>query len=893
MVGGLTIILTHNDADFDALAALVAATKIYPGSYALIPQGIQPDAALFLENHGAQLPLKTFTGGEEYPPAEIAVIVDCRQRKRMGIFEPIVNRAREVHIYDHHPPSPDDLEGSEIRVEPVGAVTTLLLEEIRQRRILMSELENTFMLLGIYRDTASLTGANTTPRDAAAAAYLWDQGINVALFQEYMHAVPAAYRESLFTKLLEASELFELCERRILLTTVPAEEQRGGMGMLIRRFQQIEEVDLALTIVTLPRGAVYLDARSTADDLDLLLLLAPLGAKGHRRAVTTEIKTEEAAALRERLLDLLERYLPPPASALEIASTPVAAVEAAWSVTRAQEYLEAEGYDASPVVEEGKVAGMISGRDLQKALRSEFGHAPVQDFMRRHPVTASPRESVTALRRAFVEHKTRQIVITGDAGEPLGMVTPVDILRYLYRLDRRSQSPLPRGSLVKTESRPEPSALDNVEALIRARFPSLWLSRLLLMGQRAALAGSSVYLVGGAIRDLLLGASLAKDLDFAVIPDAISFAGEMVRFLGGKLKVFEQFGTASIYLEEGLRLDFATARQEIYASPAALPQVEGTESLKNDLYRRDFTINTLACSILPGSFGQLYDFFNGREDLSRGVIRTLYNLSFVDDPLRVLRAVRFEQRFGFRIDEGTLALIVKALRSRVLDRISRRRLAQEISLIYEEHDPAAVLMRLQELNILKFIYPRLSPNHKTWQRLNRIAETLAWAEMREWPSPPEKELVYLGGLILDLRKQDQQAILRRLGLSRRRAGVVLQGCRDVPLLLEELSSSGGASLRPSILVNRLDPLAPESLLLLHALAKNRAVQDNVRLYLESLQHVRPRLRGGALKELGLQPGPLFGEILSALRRAVLDGELRSYDEELDFVHSYLQQRKEE
>ena len=893
VVGGLTIILTHNYADFDALAALVAAAKLYPGSHALAPEKIQPDAARFIEEYGDQLPVKIDAGVEEHSSAKIAVIVDGRRRSSIGLFLPLVEKAREVHIYDHHPPSPDDLEGSEIRVEPVGAVTTLLLEEIRQRRIVMSELENTLMLLGIYRDTASLTGAGTTSRDAAAAAYLWEQGINLDLFQEYLQAPPAEAREHLLVKLLESSELFEICERRILLTTVQAEEQIGGMGALIRRLQQIEEIDLALIIVALPGGAFYLDARTAADDLDLPLLLAPLGARGHRRAVTTETKTEEIAAFKEQLLELLERYLPPFATAIQIATTPVAAAADAWSVARAGEYLESEGYSACPVLEEGKVAGMITRRELQKALRSGFGDTPVQEFMRRHPVTAGPQESVTALRRAFVEKKTGQIVVAGDEGEPLGMVTPIDILRYLYRLDRRLCSPASRGSLVKAENNPAPTAIDNLDALIRKRFPSLWQSRLLLMGQRAALAGASIYLVGGAIRDLLLGAALSKDLDFVVIPDAAAFAGEMVRFLGGKLKVFEQFGTASIFLEEGLRLDLATARQELYASPAALPQVESTESLKSDLYRRDFTVNTLACSILPQSFGQLYDFFNGREDLSRGVIRTLYHLSFADDPLRLLRAVRFEQRFGFSIEENTLALIEKALRSRVLDKVSRRRLAREISLIYEEDDPAAVLMRLQELGILEFIYPRLVPDHETWQRLNRISETLAWAELREWRSPPEKELVYLCGLLLGMDQQDRQAILRRLGLSRERAGAVLQGCREVPPLLEELSGEGGAGLRPSTLVNRLDPLSPEALLLLYALARNRNLQDNVRLYLESLQHVRPRLRGGALKELGLQPGPLFGEILSALRQAVLDGELRSYDEELEFVESYLERRREE
>ncbi len=889
----MTIILTHNHADFDALAALVAAAKIYSGSYALAPEQMQPDVALFIENYEDQLPVKTHAGVEGYPGADVIVIVDCRQRSSLGVLLPLVDQAQEVHIYDHHPPTPDDIEGSEIRVEPVGAATTLLVEEIRRRQIPLSEMESSLMLLGIYRDTDSLTSDATTPRDAAAAAFLWKQGVDLALIREYMHISPAAGQESLLANLLKASELYELCGRRILLANLSAGEHIRGATELAQRLQEIEEVDLTVILVDMAKDGIYLNARTTADDLDLPLLFGPMGAAGSRRSVSAEIKTEEMPAFKERLLELLERYLPPPAAALQIASTPVAAVDAARTVAEVNEFLDVEGHGGCPVLEDGKVVGMITRRELKKALRNGLGDTVVHGFMKRHPVTADPQTHVTALRRAFVENKTERIILVDDMGEPVGIVTPIDILNYLYRLDRQSRSRFSRGSLLQTESIPESYGVDNLGPLIRSKLPSRWQSRLLLLGQRAEKMDTPVYLVGGVIRDLLLGFGLSRDLDIVVISDAVRFAGEMVKFLGGRLKVFEQFGTASLFLEDGLRFDFATARHEVYAAPAALPQVEGTDSLKSDLYRRDFTINTLACSLLPGSFGEMYDFFNGREDLRRGLIRTLYHLSFVDDPLRLLRAVRFEQRFGFRIEENTLALIEKALRSRVLDKVSRRRLAQEISLIYEEEEPVAVLMRLHELNILEYLYPRLSPGPETWQRLNRIGETLAWAEQREWSSPPEKELVYLSGLLLEMEHQDQLAIMRLLGLSRDRAGAVLQGCREIPPLLEELSGEDGGNLRPSVLVNRLDPLCTEALILLYALARNKAVQDNVRLYLESLQHVRPRLRGGALKELGLQPGPIFGEILNALRRAVLDGELRSYDEELNFVKSYLGRREEE
>ncbi|NLA11862.1 MAG: CBS domain-containing protein [Firmicutes bacterium] len=877
----MTIIVTHDQAGFGALAALAAAAKLYPESRVLFPDKLAPAAALFWERHGDRLPLKTVSGAEAPPSAGTVVVVNTRRKSRLGSRLPLLERAGAVHIFDHHPASPDDIGGEELFVGEVGATVTLLIEQIRRLSLPLDEVEALLHLLGIYDSTSSLGGAGTTPRDAAAAAFLWEQGIDASLLQEYLHVPPGGSRRGLLETLFRKSKLYDIAGRRLLVTAVPAEEYLQGAPVLLRRLQEIEELDLAVTLVELD-GAVSLTARTVADELDLELLLAPLGAAGGRREAAALLEGEALFAVNERLLELLERHLPPPVTVLQIASAPVAAVDEGVTVAAADEYFEERGYCAGPVLSEGRVAGMISRRELHRALRSGLDDAPVRGLMK-PAVTAGAEISATALRRIFVEKRAERVVLVNGKNEPVGLVSPVDLLHYAYRLDRRPPAALPRGSLLQS---PPPAEMESAAGLIKEALPARWQSLLMLIGQRASLMEAAVYLVGGTVRDLLLGREPARDLDFVVIPDAVSFASGINKYLGGKLKIFERFGTASIFLENGLRLDFATARVELYAAPAALPQVSGSSSLKRDLYRRDFSINTLACSLLPESYGELYDFFGGRQDLHDGVIRTLYHLSFVDDPLRLLRAVRFEQRFGFRIEEKTAELIGKALQSRLLEKVSRSRLAQEVSLIYAEEDPPAVLMRLHELGALGFIYPRLYPDEALWQRLNRIGETLAGARRREWSRRPEEELVYLGGLLMEMAPHDRLAIIRRLGLSRRRAAAVLQGSEAVPPLLRELEEAG-REIRPAVLVNRLDPLCPEALLLLDALAASRAVKDNIRLYRESLQYVRPRLRGGTLKQLGLEPGPVYGEIIAELRGAVLDGRVRSEEEELAFVKAYL------
>ncbi len=884
------MIVTHSHADFDALAALVAASKIYPGSAAVLPELLNANVRRFVNLYRELLPLKTQEEPQGLLP--LAVVVDTRRKSRLGPALALVERAAEVHIIDHHPPAADDLEGNEVIVEPVGATTTILVEAIRQHRVALSQLEASLLALGIYENTGSLSGIMTTARDAAAAAFLWEEGLKMEIINEHLRPSLSAAQKALLEKLVEGSELYELRRRRILISSTAMNEYVEGVAVLIRHLQEIEDVELAVALVRMEKG-VYLAVKALSDEMDLPGLFSAVGARGHRSAVSAFLATDDLAAVKNNILELLEGYIPPALTAGEVATAPLVTVPSEETVARVMDLLYDKGFGGCPVMEEGRMVGMIARRDLAKALRSNLGHAPVKSFMKRQVMTAGADCSITALRRMMVEHNIGRIPVLGSGRggiEPVGIVTRSDILRALERLDRRSGASEQKGCLIKFREKKPVVEVDNLDEVIKKELSPRQQGLLLMIGQRAERLETRVYLVGGFIRDLLLGYRLPQDLDLVVFPDAVAFARDLEKLLGGKLHVYEQFGTATLYLEEGLRLDLATARQEFYAAPAALPRVEETSSLKSDLFRRDFTINTLACSLMPGSFGKLYDFFAGREDLSRGVIRTLYNLSFADDPLRILRAVRFEHRFGFTIDENTMELIGRAVKSKVLEKVSRHRLNHEVSLIYKEREPVQILRRLDQIGVLSFLYPSIRPDTNIWQRLNRIGDTLEWARRREWKSEPDPELLYLGGLLYDLEPEKRFVIMRRLHFSRERTEKLLGACREVPGALDELSQE---ELRPSRLVKRLEDFSVEALLLLHALSRSGKIKEYLRLYLDSLQHLRPRLKGGDLKKLGLEPGPQFQEILQKVRAALLDGQIRTPEEELQFVLSLLERRKED
>jgi len=879
----LTLIVTHDHVDFDALAAAVGASKLYPGGKIALPEPLHANVQAFVNRHRHLLPLRE--AGQAPGSPGTAVIVDTRQKSRLGPYLEEVEQAAKIYIYDHHPPGEDDLVG-EALVKNVGAATTLLVEQIRQKGIPLNKLEATLMVLGIYEDTGCLTYSTTTARDVTAAAYLWASGIQPDLIQEYLRPPLIAAQKALLEKLIQDSEYYHIQHRRLLLSSASMDDYARGAASLFRYLQDLEEVDLAVILVPMEQS-IYLAARSLVDDLNLAELLGPLGVKGHSGAVTASLNNSSLEEVKEQLLELLEQFLPPVATARQAASFPVELIDSSFTVARASEFLYEKGISGCPVMEEGRLVGIISRRDLQKAARSNLAHAQVKAFMRRPVITVSPGDSLTAVRRLMAEKNIGRVPVVGADGKLEGIVTRSDVLRALYALDKRGRSPTSPGEILKTRGTPEIMQVDNLAAFIAENLPARLQSLLLLIGQRAARGESMVYLVGGVIRDLLLGCPASQDLDFVVIPDAIAFARELQSFLGGTLKIFEQFGTASLFLPDGPRLDLVTARKEFYAAPAALPKVESS-SLRNDLYRRDFTINTLACSLMPDSYGQLFDFFNGREDLSKGIIRSLYNLSFVDDPLRIIRAARFEVRFGFTIEENTLLLIEKAVKGKVLEKLSRQRLNQELSLVYREADPPRVLKRLAELGALPSLYYRLQPTVKTWRRLGRIREALQWASLRQWRTPPDPELVYLCGLLYDLDPEASSVIMRRLQFSRQRTETVLGSCRIVPEVLKELC---GEKLRHSTIVGCLEPLPGEALVLLYAEAPDRAVKDYVQLYLDSLQHVRPRLKGGDLKQFGLEPGPLYGRIMDKLRGAILDGKVRTPAEEREYIAWFLGQLK--
>lgn len=407
-------------------------------------------------------------------------------------------------------------------------------------------------------------------------------------------------------------------------------------------------------------------------------------------------------------------------------------------------------------------------------------------------------------------------------------------------------------------------------------------SALHLFGRIGALGdemGIRVYLVGGLPRDLWLGVP-GYDADVVVEGDGLAFARTLAGEVGGSVTVHKRFGTAIVGLRPGQKVDVATARSEQYAHPGALPDVE-PDTIHQDLYRRDFTINSMAIRLNRPRYGHLVDPFGGRRDLKAGVLRVLHDRSFEDDPTRILRGVRFEQRYGFQMVNRTIHLLAAAVEDRMLDRITGQRLRDELVLILKEEDPGPASLRLQELGVLKAIWAPFGTKKPiaSGREFGKIRQALQWHQKIRPEATLESWIVYLLGLVSPLSPDERSGLADRLCLHRR-ACLCISGLSMWEKTVQPRLAQSG-EIRPSEIYGLLRRLPGEVTLFATASAEDERVHQRVRQYIEHLQDVSPSITGRDLQQIGVPEGPALGRILDEIRAAKLDGELESREEELE------------
>ncbi|MDD4954225.1 MAG: CCA tRNA nucleotidyltransferase [Candidatus Omnitrophica bacterium] len=407
--------------------------------------------------------------------------------------------------------------------------------------------------------------------------------------------------------------------------------------------------------------------------------------------------------------------------------------------------------------------------------------------------------------------------------------------------------------------------------------------------QICARQGMSAYLVGGFVRDLLLGVK-NLDLDIAVEGDGIKFAENLAELTRGKIIRHKRFGTATIITPggssvfAGRKIDIASARSESYPQAAHLP-VTRPGSLKDDLYRRDFTINAMAISLSPGSSCELLDFFGGQADLKKKNIRVLHRLSFIDDPTRILRAVRFEQRFAFKIEPETLEYLKEAVKMKMLEKVQPQRTRDDLILVLKEDKPIREIKRLQELANFSFLSPRLSLAKKEFLLLNSIEKEINWFKKNFTRRRPlDTWLLYLMGLLDSLGAGQIRSICKKFAFRKGDQKRILGVREEAHALIKELSKN---KVKPSRIYGLLEPLSYEAVIMLKAKYKDRLVQKRIADFFEVYNGMQISVSGKDLQKLGASPGPQYRKIFTAVLDARLNGAVKTRGDEMRLIKRLL------
>ena len=883
----MKLITCHVNADFDSLASMIAAQKLYPDAVMAFPGSQEKSVRRFISD---TLQYRyNFAKAKDIELSEVdtLIVVDTRSRKRIGDFAKCLDNPEiSLHLYDHHPDQPDRLRGDTEHTQQVGSTTTVLCQLLQEQQTAITAEEATIFCLGIYEDTGSLTYLTTTPEDLMAAAWLVKCEAKLDIVTQFLSFDLTSRQVKLIHELTKNAKSYMISDLPVIVASLSLQEYEDDFSIIVRRVMVLENLNCLFALVSMA-GHVYLIARSRIAEVNAGNIARDFGGGGHASAASATIRNMSLVEAQEKLIRSLHRHISPQAIAEEMLSSPVISIPAHTTIQEANTLLTRYNITVLPVLaDEGmfpdqplQIVGTIARRITEKAIHHNLGGAPVSDYMTSDIEVLPLSATLAEIEELIIERRQRLIPIIHEK-ELAGVITRTDLLSRLTGDPGHTPQ-----DLIQDSDYPSRRKRRNILQLMSDVLDKELIILLQTIGEVAEKSGFNAYSVGGFVRDLLLKQK-NLDLDIVVEGDGIVFAKKLAKKLGGKVRTHERFITAKLWLPNGFKIDIATARLEYYDYPAALPTVE-LSSIKLDLYRRDFSINAMALELNPSRFGTLIDFLNCQNDLKNRLIKVLHNLSFVEDPSRVLRAIRFEKRLNFKIDRHTEKLIRNAVTINLFTKASTPRLFSELQQIFSEETPIPAIQRLEEFNLFQFLWPDLKPNLKIDRYfrhvLTQTRRAISWFRLLYLEEDNEIApwRIYLLSVMSRSKAAQLESFCGRFQISEKI-------CRELildKLQVEELAEKWHRHLpeENSIICKSLCAFSNDMLLYFMAIARKNEINKRISLYVTSLRAVQPLLNGNDLQELGYTPGKAFKEMLATLRNAQLDGAVNNRQEAIAFT----------
>ncbi len=873
----MNIVVCHNNMDFDSLASAYAVTRLYPSTRMVLGYPLVGNVRQFLSLYRDSLPIAQLRY-INLSQVEHIFIVDCQHAER---FDDLLRRylidSRGVGIYtifDHHLFDPCGLgpgAATDSIIRASGACTTLLVEQIRKLKLKLTPFEATLLALGIYEDSGCLTYRGATAADARCIAFLLERGADLSTVTDFLNPKLSDEQVKLLEQLVGNCRSVNVSGAKVVLAQGEWPRYLEGLATLTRKLLEVESAAAVLTVVRM-RDRVHVVGRSDTPAVDVRQVVRELGGDGHPGAAAAVLKGARVQEVVLRVEAALASHVEPEKQAADIMTAPVRTIHPRKTMEEAQRIMLRYGQDGLVVTESDSVVGVVSRRDIDQARHHRLSHAPVQGFMSHPVITISPQTPLSKIQQIMIKEDIGRLPVLDADGQLVGLVSRTEVLQTLY-----GQSPGAGGE--EQAILPERHYPEFKERLARLDGPTRWLFE--QVGIAAARLNMTAYAVGGCVRDLLLGRR-HFDLDFVVEGSALDLGSALESMFPARLHLIarhERFQTATLefYCPGKRQVDLSTAREEFYEYPAALPTVEAS-ILRQDLYRRDFTINALAICLNPGCYGDLVDYFGGLNDLEAKKLRTLHPFSFIEDPTRIVRAARFASRLGLTMDERTRQQALRAIEMGIFDDLGGVRIREEVRLILESPDRLEALDLLGKLGgRLGYLDAQLGYDRSVAMLLRRAERLLAHYRVAgNW-------VVYLALLIARLDEKRRQAVLNRLHLSSDEKEQITRGFQ-----LPGKLAGTGAKLKASEIYHLLQGVPDQALAIAACLASPGSPSRRmIKVFLEELKSVAVSVKGADLIRLGVPEGPEIGKLLSKVTDARLDSVVSTLDEELSYVKKLL------
>lgn len=878
-----TIITTHINADFDGMASMLAAQKLYPDSLTVFPVSDENSLKKFFVQSMGYLFNMTDIKNIDINSIKRLVLVDTKQADRIGKFAKILGKKNiDIHIYDHHPRRPDDIKGNLEEIHDSGATVSILTDILKNKDISITPDEATVMCLGIYEDTGSFTFTSTTEKDFIAAAFLLSKGASLKTVSNMISREMRPDQVTLLNDLIQAATHYEIKGIEIIITKVMRNSYIPDFSFVIHKMINMEKTDAIIAIAQM-ENKLYVVGRSRNTEIDVGSILKFLGGGGHAFAAAATIKGKTLAQTENEIIEILNREIKESHLAKDIMSSPPIFVAETVSCKEASNLLTRYNINALLVIKANShpvrkkhLVGFISRQVIEKALFHKLQKVPVKEYTTTEPETVTPDANLAEIQNKIIGNKQRILPVI-DKGLITGVVTRTDLLNILVKQSEKEDliSPDELDQNIHARKR-------NIVKFMQERVEKHVLNILASIGDIATKSKYKAYVVGGFVRDLFLYKK-NDDIDIVIEGDGIAFAMLFAKKMNARVHAYKKFGTAVITLPDGFKIDIASARLEYYKFPAALPTVE-MSSIKLDLFRRDFTINTLAIELNTENFGILIDFFSAQRDIKEKAIRVLHNLSFVEDPTRIFRAIRFEQRFGFTIGKLTSGLIENTVKMDFFKKLSGRRLFAELRFILEEENPETAIKRLADYSLLQIIHPSIKYTKELIFLLNSVKNVVSWYDLLFFEESYMRWAVFFVAIIHKSNKKETEEICERLELSTQLKKFFTHEKYNSDKCLTWLKQN----IKPknSALYKRLSGFKTELILYMMAVAENEGVKKNISIYFTQLRGTKILITGKDLINMGFEPGPIFKNIMQAVFDARLNGLLKTKKDELTFARRY-------